>query len=235
MDENRFHAQFIGDEAGMLPACAAEALQREASRVMAFLDRNLLDGIGHIGNRDAQKPFRHGARIGRGLALRLADFSGKDSEFLRDNRRIQGLITVWPENRREVMRLNLAHHHIRIRDGQRPATPITGRARHCASGIRPDTEARTIEMQNGTTTGGHGIDCHHRRTHPNASDFCFKRALKSAGIKRDIGGSAAHVKADDTLKPTHRRGARRANNAAGGAGQNRILALEMPCFGQATA
>ncbi len=74
---------------------------------MALLDRNLFDGIGHIGDRDAQKPFRHSARIGRGLALRLADFSRQDREFLRDNRRIQRLITLGAENRREMMRLDL--------------------------------------------------------------------------------------------------------------------------------
>jgi hypothetical protein len=133
------------------------------------------------------------------------------------------------------MRLDLAHHHIRIRDGERAAAPITGRARHGASGIRPDTEARTIEMQNGTATGGHRIDRHHRRAHAHASDFGLKSTLKSAGVKRDIGGSAAHVKADDTIKPAHRCGARRAHNAARRARQNRILALEMPGFGQAAA
>ena len=90
-------------------------------------------------------------------------------------------------------------------------------------------------MQNGTTTRRHRIDRHHRRAHPHARDFGFKRTLKSAGVKRDIGGGAAHVKADDTLKPTHRCGARRADNPARGARQDRILALEMPGFGQPAA
>ena len=235
MDEHRFHAQFIGHQAGMLPACAAEALQGEASRVMAFLDRDLLDGIGHIGNRHTQKPFRDRTRIGRGLALRLADFSGQDREFLRDNRRIQRLITMGAENCREVMRLDFADHDIGIRHRERPAAPITGRPRHGASGIRTHTESRTIKMQNGTATGRHGIDRHHRCTHAHASDFGFKRAFKRAGVKRDIGGSPAHIKADDAFKPAHRRSTRRTDNAARGAGQDRILALEMPGFGQAAA
>ena len=139
------------------------------------------------------------------------------------------------EYRREMMRLDLAHHDIRIRDRERPTAPITGGSRHGTGGIRPHAEPRAIKMQNGTAARCHRIDRHHRRTHAHTSDFGFKRAFKGAGIKRDIGGSAAHVKTDDTLKPAHRRSTRRAHNPARRAGQNRILALEMPGFGQTTA
>jgi hypothetical protein len=97
MDEDGFHAEFIRNQTGMLAPRTTEALQGEASRVMAFLDRDLLDGIGHIRHGHAQKPFRHGARIGRRFALRLADFSRQNREFLCDNRRIQGLITIGAE------------------------------------------------------------------------------------------------------------------------------------------
>ena len=46
------HAERIGDEAGMLPAGAAEAVQRIARDVVAALDRDLLDRIGHVLDRD---------------------------------------------------------------------------------------------------------------------------------------------------------------------------------------
>ena len=53
-----------------------------------------------------------------------------------------------------------------------------------------------------------------------------KARSNAAGVERDVGRGAAHVEADDLVEPRHRRGARRADDAAGRAGQDRVLALE---------
>ena len=50
----------------MLPAGTAEALQRVAGHVITASDRNFLDGVGHLLNRNLDKAFcyRLGASSG---------------------------------------------------------------------------------------------------------------------------------------------------------------------------
>ena len=52
MDQHGGHAERVGNEAGMLAAGAAEAVERIARHVIAALDRNLLDRVGHVLDRD---------------------------------------------------------------------------------------------------------------------------------------------------------------------------------------
>ena len=73
VDEDGFHAELVGHQAGMLAAGAAEALQGVAGDVVALLDGDLLDGVRHVGDGDAEEAFRHRARVlrraGGGLDL----------------------------------------------------------------------------------------------------------------------------------------------------------------------
>ena len=52
MDHHLADAERVGDQAGMLAAGAAETLQRVAGHVVAARDRDLLDRIGHVVDRD---------------------------------------------------------------------------------------------------------------------------------------------------------------------------------------
>ncbi len=52
MDQHLGHAERVGDETGMLAAGAAETVERVARYVIAALNRNLLDRIGHVLDRD---------------------------------------------------------------------------------------------------------------------------------------------------------------------------------------
>ena len=69
MYQHRVHAQHIGNQAGMLPAGAAKALQRIVGHIIAALHRDLLDGIGHVLDSNAQeavgKLFRRAGNAGR--------------------------------------------------------------------------------------------------------------------------------------------------------------------------
>ena len=69
MYQHRVHAQHIGNQAGMLPAGAAKALQRIVGHVITALHRDLLDGIGHVLDSNAQeavgKLFRRAGNAGR--------------------------------------------------------------------------------------------------------------------------------------------------------------------------
>jgi hypothetical protein len=63
MDEDRLHTELVGHQTGMLAAGAAEALQGVAGDVVALLDRDLLDRIGHVGDGDAEEALGHRARV----------------------------------------------------------------------------------------------------------------------------------------------------------------------------
>ena len=89
-------------------------------------------------------------------------------------------------------------------------------------------------MQYGTATRRDGVDRHHRCAQPHAGDRGFEGAFELAIVQRDVGGCAAHVEADDAVEACHGRGARGADDAAGGAGQDRVLAMEAVRLGQAT-
>ncbi len=81
-------------------------------------------------------------------------------------------------------------------------------------------------MQNGAAAGRDRVDRHHRRPHPHARDPRLERPLIGAGIERDVSRCAAHVEADDVIESGHARRARGPDDAARGAGQDRVLARE---------
>ena len=78
VQEDRRHAQRIGHAAGMLPPRPAEAAERILRHVMAALDGDLLDGIGHILHGDGEKAL--GDLLGRAA---LAELAGQRLEFSR--------------------------------------------------------------------------------------------------------------------------------------------------------
>ena len=87
-------------------------------------------------------------------------------------------------------------------------------------------------MQDGTAASGDGVDGHHRRAHAYPGYLGLEGALELARKMRHIGGSPTHVEADDLAKTSHLRRAHRADDAAGRAGENGILALEAACIRQ---
>ncbi len=231
MDEHRFHAQRIGDQAGVLAAGAAETLQRKARDVVALLHRNLLDRICHVGHGDAQEPLGGLLRRAR-MTGGARDFLGQFGEFCRDHVGVQLLVAARAEDRREVRRLDFPHADVRVGHRERAAAAVAGRAGICAGAVRADSQPRAVEVQDGAAARRHRIDRHHRGAHAHAGHLGLERALESAGIQRDVGGGAAHVEADDVVQASHARGARGADDAAGRSGQDRVLALEGVRLGQ---
>ena len=232
MHEDRLHPQLVRHQAGMLPARPAEALERVARGIVPLLDAHLPDRMRHVGHRDAQEALGHGARVHLRLAGRRRDLSGQRSELLPHHPGIQRLAAIRPEDRREVLRLHLAGHDIRIGDGERSAAPVAGRPRHRPRAFRPDAEARAVEAQPRAAARRHRVDRHHRRAHPHARHLGFEGALELPRIERHIRAGAAHVEADDAVEARHGGGARRADDAARRAGQDRVLALEASRIGQ---
>ena len=58
MNENRLDTQHISNQASVLPACATKTIHRVAGDIIAPLDRDFFDRIGHVFNRDTQEPLR---------------------------------------------------------------------------------------------------------------------------------------------------------------------------------
>ena len=228
VQQHRGHAQRVGDEAGVLAAGATEAVQGIACHVIAALDGDLLDGVGHVLHGDGDEAVRH--FLGRAAA---ADLGGQRRELLPHHLGIEGLVLGRAEDLREVVRDQLAQHHVGIGDGQRPAAAIAGGSGIGPGGIRADAEARAVVMQDGAAARRHRVDAHHGRADAHAGDLGVEGGLQLAVIVADIGGGAAHVEADDALEAGQRPGLRRAHHAAGRAGEQGILALEQVGGGEA--
>ena len=220
MDQHLGHAERIGDEAGVLAAGAAEAVERVARHVVAALHRNLLDRVRHVLDRDLDEAV--GDLLG-GVLPTCFDSSPKAP---RHRTGVERLVLVRPENLREEIRHQLAGHHIGVGDRQRPVAAVTFRSRIGARRIRPDAEAGAVEMQDRTAARRDRVDQHHRRAHAHAGDLCLEGALVFAVEMRHVGRGAAHVEADQPVEAGLPPSLGHADHAARRSGQDRVLALE---------
>ena len=209
----------------MLPARAAETLQHIAGDIMPPRDRDLLDRIGHIVDGDADEALGNLARC---LPHQSRDLSAPRQRGFRVDR----LIPVRPEHRRKMLRPDLAKHDIAVGDRQRPAAPVAGRPRHCPRTLRPDPETLSVIDTDGATPSRDRMDLQHRRPHAHACHRPLAGPLIGARIMGDIGRGAAHVEPDDMIEPGLLCSLRHADDPAGRAGQDRILAPEPPRIGQ---
>ena len=205
----------------MLAAGAAEAIERVARHVIAALHRNLLDRVRHVLDRDPDEAV--GNLLGFSVA---ADFLRKRREAFAHGFVVERLVLSGTENVRKEFRDEFPRHHIRIGDGERSAAAIACRSRIGAGRVRADAKACAVEMQDRTAAGSDGVNAHHRRAHAHARDLGLERALVFAVEMRHVGRGAAHVEADYARKACFARGLRHRHHAAGGAGQDRVLALE---------
>ncbi|CUI79353.1 Uncharacterised protein [Achromobacter xylosoxidans] len=218
----------------MLAAGAAEHGQRVFGDVVAALHRDALDGFGHVADGDFQEAFgqlfrRHVAAGGG------ADLVGHGLKALHDGVAVQHFVGVGTEHLGEEIGLDLAEQHVAVGHGQRPAAAVAGGAGVGAGRIRADAQARAVEMQDRTAAGRDRVDAHHGRAHAHAGHQGLELALEFAGVVRHVGGGAAHVEADDLVETGLLAGAHHADDAAGRAGQDGVLAAEAVRVGQAAA
>ena len=192
MDQHGLHAERVGDEAGVLAAGAAEAVEQIFGDVVAALHRDLLDGVGHVLDGDGDEAL--GDRFGRAA---VADLCGQGGETLAHHRGVERLVLAGAEDRREEIGLQLAEHDVGVGDGERAAAPVAGGTGIGAGRIRPGLEAPGLEMQDRAAAGGDGVDAHHRRADAHAGDLGVEGALVVAVVMGDVGRGAAHVEADD--------------------------------------
>ncbi len=194
MDEHACHAERVGDQAGVLAAGAAEAIERVTRHVIATLHGNLLDRVRHVLDRDLDEA------VGDFLRALAADLLRQIIEIVAHGLRIERLVLGWPEDLREEIGDQFPDHHIGIGHRQRPAAAVTSRARIGAGAIGADAETRAVEMQDRAAAGGDRVNEHHGRAHAHAGDFGLKRALVFAVEMGDICRCAAHVEADQPVE-----------------------------------
>jgi hypothetical protein len=211
----------------MLSASTTETVERVALHVIAALHRNLLDGVGHVLNRDADEAFGHVFR-----SLAAANLGCQRGELLTHGFCVQRFVAIGAEHFREVIRVQLAEHHVGVGNGERPATAIAGRAGVGAGRVRSDAEARPIIVQDRSATCRHRVNAHHGRTHAHARHFGFEGAFELAVIVGNVRRGAAHVETDQLAEAGHAARLDHADHAAGGAGQDGVLALEQFCCRQ---
>ena len=234
MREHGGHAERVGHQAGVLAAGAAEHGQRVLGDVVAALHGNALDRFGHVADGDFEETlgqlFRRHVAAGGG-----ADFVGHRREALHHGVAIQRFVGVGAEDLGEEIGLDLAEQHVAVGHGQRTAAAVAGRAGVGAGRIRADAQARAVEMQDRAAAGRDRVDAHHRRAHAHAGHQGLEFALEFTGVVRHVGGGAAHVEADDLVEARLFAGAHHADDAAGRAGQDGVLAAEAVRVGQAAA
>ena len=234
MDQHRRHAERIGHQAGVLAAGAAEAVERVAGHVVAALHRDLLDRVGHVLDRDLEETRRDLDRCAR-VAGGRANLRREGREPRAHRAGVQRLVLAGAEDVREEFRLQLAEHDVAVGDAERPAAPVARRAGIGARRLRPDAIARAVEGADRAAARRHGVDQHHRRAHPHARHQGLEGTLVVAVIVRHVGGRAAHVEGDDPAEAGLARRLHRADDAAGRAAENRVLALEERGVGQPPA
>ena len=221
VDKDALHPQHIGDQTRMLSPGAAKAIHRVLRDVIPALYADFLDGVRHVFNRDAQETF--GDLFNRFVR---PDLLCKFFELVAHDVGIQRLVCVWPEDGGKLAGLQFAQQHIAVGYSERTATPVGRRTWVCACTFRPNLHAPVAETQDRTTARRNGVDRHHGRTHTHACNFGFKAAFEIACKVADIGGGAAHVKANQLFKAKRFGGSDHPNDAAGRPRQDRVFALE---------
>ena len=216
----------------MLAARAPEAVQGVAGHVVAAPHRDRLDGVRHVVDRDPQEPFRHVHWRGSPPSA-ACDVAGQGGELPGDRVAVERFVLVRPEDPRKELRLQLAEEHVAVGDAQRTAPPVAGGPRVRSGRLGSHPVARAVERADRASARRHGVDHHHRGAHAHPRHHRLERALVGAVVMGDVGRGPAHVERDDAPVARARRGLRRAHDAAGGAGQDRVLALEEPRVGEA--
>ena len=122
VDQHLGHAERVGDQAGVLAAGAAEAVERIAGDVVAALHGDLLDRIGHVLDRDLDEA------VGDLFRRFAADLFRQLRERLLHRVGVERLVLLGPENLREEIGDELADQHVGVGDRERPAAAVAFRA-----------------------------------------------------------------------------------------------------------
>ncbi len=186
MQQHAPDAERVGDQAGVLSAGAAEAVERVFGHVVTALHRDLLDRVRHILDRNAKKSGRN-AFGGRRRFPLAGDSSGQLIELRYHNIAIERFVPAVAKNSREIVGLNLAEHNVAVGNGQRTAAAVAGGPGIGAGRIGADAKSSAVELQHRASARSHGVDAQHRRPHAHAGHQRLEAALVFTVEMGDIG------------------------------------------------
>ena len=189
------HAECVRDQAGVLAAGAAEAIERVTRDIIAALHRDFFDRVRHVLDGDLDEAVSD--LFGRAA---VADLLRHVRKRRTHRAGVERLVLLRPEYFGKEIGNELAGHHIGIGHGQRPAAAIAFRTGIGAGGIRANTKARAVEMQDRAAAGCDRVNQHHRRAHAHAGHLGFEGALVFAGKMRHVRRGAAHIEADEACE-----------------------------------
>jgi len=169
MNEHAGHAERVGDQAGVLAAGAAEAIERVARHVIAALHRNLLDRIRHVLDRDLDEAV--GDLF---AAAAAADHLRHRGEGRAHRVGVERLVLDGSEYFRKEIGMSLPTMTLAVGHGERAAAAIAFRSGIGAGGIRPDPKPRAVEMQDRAAARRYRMNEHHRRAHAHAATSVSK-------------------------------------------------------------
>src|SRR5262249_58757955 len=141
MNQYLRHAERIADETGMLPAGAAEAVERLARDVVAALNRDLLDRVRHVLDCNLDEAV---GNVFGGAAI--ADLAGELAKRLAHRIGVEGQVLLRAEDLRKELRHQFADHDVGIGERERTAAPVTFRPWIGAGTIGSDPEAGSIQL-----------------------------------------------------------------------------------------
>ena len=176
----------------MLGPCSAESDQRVCGRVVAALQRDPADGVGHALVGDVEESLQQFF----GFHL-LARFFCQLLPHL-----IQALAGAFRDDRdSEPFPLQPSQQQVDI--GQRQRSPGAVRS---GSGLRPgalrsNPQAAVCHMADRSPSGGDRFDRQRRGHQVSVADLVLKEVLEVPLVARHVRARPAHVKADYTLVP----------------------------------
>ena len=124
----------------MLAAGAAETVQDIAGQVMAALDGDRLDRLGHVLDGDGDEAFGKIQRVGR-AAGGFGDLGGEGVELPGDSGLVQRLVAARAEDGGKELGAELAQQDVAVGHRQGAAATVGGGAGHGAGGLGADAQA----------------------------------------------------------------------------------------------
>ena len=148
------------------PPAPPKVVSTYSGDVVALLDGDPLDRVGHVGHRDPQEAL--GDLLGRAVVAGLPRMlGGQVGEPAPHDVGVERLVAARAEHVREVGGLDAAEHHVGVGDGERAAAAVAGRARVGAGRVRPDPVAAAVEVQDRAAAGGDRVDVEHGGAQPD--------------------------------------------------------------------
>ena len=183
----------------MQSSSAAEADQREVTRVVATLDRNHAKGALHgcVGNGDDAP--REIERLFEPCVAGVVPAGRAPQEF---GEALLGRPRVEPvRSSQEVVRIEPAENQVRVRHRRSlAATTVAHWSGHRTRAFRADAQGATrVETRERPATRAHGMNVKHRDCHGQTTQRGLVGRASRAPEQANVGRSSAHVKADAAL------------------------------------